>query len=96
MLGTAAMNDNSHGRRRGLVWLGFLIASAAATGLWLEFTGDRVQIWIASSLLAGAAFLTGVWLVQERSFRRLRAAVEAYADREIAQSQRRKASRAAV
>jgi hypothetical protein len=96
MLGTLPMNDNIHGRRRGLVRLGFLIASAAATGLWLEFTSDRIQIWIASSLLAAAAALTALWLVQERSSRRLRAVIEAFADREIAQSQRRKASRAAV
>ena len=95
MLGTAPMK-NIHGGRRGLVWPGFLILSAAATGLWLEFTADRIQIWIASSLLAGAAVLTALWLVEERSFRRLRAAVEAFADREIAQSERRKPSRAAV
>jgi hypothetical protein len=90
------MNHNIQGRRRGLVWPGFLIASAAATGLWLEFTADPVQVWIASSLLTVAAGLTVLWLIQERSSRRLRAAIEAFAEREIAQSQRRKPSRAAV
>jgi hypothetical protein len=90
------MNHNIYGRRRGLVWLGFLIASAAATGLWLEFTADPVQVVIASSLLATSAVLTAVWLAHERSSRRLRAAIEACAAREIAQSQRRKPTRAAV
>jgi len=90
------MNDNFHGGRRGLVWFGFLIASALATALWLEFTSDRIQIWIASSLLATAAALTALWIAQERSSRRLRAAIEACADREIARLERRKPSRAAV
>jgi hypothetical protein len=90
------MKDNIHGGWRGLIWLGFLILSVALTGLWLELTVDRIQIWIASSLLAAAAALTALWLIQERSARRLRAVIEAYADREIARSERRKPTRAAV
>jgi hypothetical protein len=96
MLGIASMNDNIQGRLRGLVWLGFLIASAAATGLWLEVTVDRIQVWIASSLLAASVVLAALWLLHERSSRRLRAVIEAYAAREIARSERRKPSRAAV
>jgi hypothetical protein len=62
----------------GVAWLGLLWWRPAAG--WQE--------WLAAAVLVLAALLGGVWQLRARALRRLRAAVDAYAEREIARDRR--------
>jgi len=86
---------NSTGRKAGsLLGPVALLSSSAATGLWLTFARDGGQMLLSAALLALTASLGTVWLVRARAVRRLNAAVEAYAERELARAQRRRVARA--
>jgi hypothetical protein len=81
------MNNNGVGRgdRAYLVWPAVFLGAAVATGLWLWLAqGERVQVLLACAALAAA--LTVVGLLRARAARRLHAALDAYADREIVQA----------
>jgi hypothetical protein len=95
------MTNNSTGRRNlmPLVWQAarFVALALAAVGLgvfWLRSADGRA--WPAFAAAAGFA-LTGVvatvWLARARAARRWSAAVNAYAEREIARELGRKARR---
>jgi hypothetical protein len=82
-------NEGSHPKPAS--WAGpvVLLAAAGAAGLWLWQThGADVPRWPAAGLLALAA-LGVVWLYRIRAARRLFAALDAYAEKEVARAERR-------
>ena len=89
------MENNSIGRQViSVVWLAVLLVGGGAAGLWLGLSHDAVQRLLAAAVLVLTAVLAAVWLVRARTARRLNAAVEAYAKRELAR--RKKVARAAL
>jgi hypothetical protein len=89
------MENNSIGRLVvSLIWLAALLVGGGAAGLWLGLSHDGVQRLLAAAVLALTAVLAAVWLVRARAARRFNAAVEAYAERELAR--RKKVARAAL
>ena len=67
-----------------------LLAAAGAMGLWSGQThGAYVPLGAAVGLLALTAALGIFWLYRLRSARRLFAALDAYAERELARAERR-------
>jgi hypothetical protein len=79
--------------------LAFLVSAALAAG-WLVVLWWRPETaWSWQALAAGVlvvlAFLGGVWQVRARAAQRLRAAVDAYAERELSQARRRQMRAAA-
>ena len=76
-----------HGSSRGPVGL---LAAAGAAGLWLWQThGASLPIGLAFGLLALTAALAVIWLYRIRASRRLIAALDAYAEKEVARAERR-------
>jgi hypothetical protein len=84
-----------------------LLAAAGAAGLWLWLThGAYVPLGLGLGLLAATATVALFWLHRARAARRFRAALDAYAEKELARverrprvshtARRRTASRAAV
>jgi hypothetical protein len=70
-------------------WPVGLLAAAGAAGLWLWQTpGTDVPVWPAVGLLAPTAALGVVWLSRIRAARRLFAALDAYAEKEVARAER--------
>lgn len=92
------MNHNSLARRNTVswVWPAALLAPAGAGGLWWGLVGGDVPGLLAVSALALLVVLAVAGLLRVRAARRWRAAMNAYAEREIARAPRRRASRAAV
>jgi hypothetical protein len=80
------MNTKERDRRHmSPVWPAALLGLGGTTSLWLWLTlGDGVQTLMASLVLALAAGLGLVWVRRTRAARRLQAALDAYAEREIA------------
>src|SRR5262249_62059163 len=82
-----------------VVWLAGVCAVAVlgagvAGGVWLRRAGDGSwQALLPAAVLALAAALGLVWLARVRAARRWNAAVDAYAEREIARSLRRHAAK---
>jgi hypothetical protein len=71
------------------------LAAALAAGVWWGVVDDRAwQAPLAAAGLAFTAVLGLVWLSRTRAVRRLRAAADAFAEREIARERRRKAAAA--
>jgi hypothetical protein len=75
-------------------WSAALLA-AGAVGLWLWLARGDGPALLAAEALAIAVPLLAVWLWRARSARRWSAAVNAYADREIARARRLAARRQA-
>jgi hypothetical protein len=68
------------------------LGAGAAIGLWLWPTwGDRVQVLLASALVAFVAALGLVWQYRIHAARRWSAVLNAYAEREMARSRLRHA-----
>jgi hypothetical protein len=85
------MKDNEGARARWTSWAGpgGLLAAAGAAGLWLWQTdGAFVPLWCGAGALALAA-LGVAWFGRVRAARRLFAALDAYAGRELARAARR-------
>jgi hypothetical protein len=89
------MTNNSIVRRKvvSLIWPVAFLGSGGGAGLWLGFAQD--QVLLATLVLTLTALLAIVWLSRIRAAQRWNAAVEAYAERELAREQRRKLRRAA-
>jgi hypothetical protein len=89
------MKNNLIARRKvvSLIWPVAFLGSGGGAGIWLGFAQDSVLL--ASVVLTLTALLGIVWLSRIRAARRWNAAVEAYAERELAREQRRKLRRVA-
>jgi hypothetical protein len=91
------MNNNRTGRlpAGGIAWLaGFcavvVLGAGIAGELWLRPAAGGVwPALLPAAFLALTAVLGIVWLTRVRAARRWNAAVDAYAEREIARAQRR-------
>jgi hypothetical protein len=92
------MTNNWNGRRKAgsLVWPAALFGSGGAAGLWLGMAQGSAQVLPAAAVLAVTAVFGAVWLSRYRAARRLNAAVEIYAERELARARRRRVTRAAI
>jgi hypothetical protein len=85
------MENNGIGWRKPLALVGqaVLLGTGPAVGLWLWQTQEiNVPVLLALTLLAGTAVFGVVWLSLTRAARRLQAAVDIYAEREIARARR--------
>ncbi|HZY90645.1 MAG TPA: hypothetical protein VFE78_37830 [Gemmataceae bacterium] len=85
------MTNNWVARRTPLSLLGAaaVLGAAGAVGLWSWLArGGGVQAPLAAAALAGAVLLGIVWQRHARATRRWNAAVNAYAEREIARARR--------
>jgi len=73
-----------------LVWPAAFLAAMGVTGLslWLA-PGDRVEVLLTAAALGLTTFLGIVWWSHARAERRWQAALDAYAEGEIARTQRR-------
>jgi hypothetical protein len=86
------MKRNEGTRSKSASWAGpvGLLAVAGAAGLWLwQAHGANVPLGPAVGLLALTVVLGVVWLYRVRAARRLFAALDAYAERELARAERR-------
>jgi predicted membrane metal-binding protein len=86
------MKNNESARPRSASWAGpvVLLAVAGAAGLWVgQADGADVPLRLAAGLLALAAALGVVLLFRARAARRLFAALDAYAEKEVARAGRR-------
>src|SRR5262245_6175000 len=83
-------NEGAHPRSASWAWPVGLLAAAGAVGLWLG-QADAVDVLLpaAVALLALAAALGVGWLYRARKARRLLAALDAYAEKEVARAERR-------
>jgi hypothetical protein len=82
------------GRRvASLVWPAVLLVAGVSAGLWLALGPGGAQDLPAAVLLAVSVLLGTVWLVRYRATRRLHAALEAYAEMDLARARRHKALR---
>jgi hypothetical protein len=84
-------NENySVGGRKAMSLIGpaAFLGFGGASGLWLGLAQGGVQVALAATVLALTAVLGAVWLVRDRAARRLNAAADAYAEREIARERR--------
>jgi hypothetical protein len=86
------MTNNETARRmsKSLAWPTALLGAAAVVGLWL-WLGSGISVTIRLGSAAGTLITAGgiVWLFRARANRRRNAALDAYAEREIARAQRR-------
>src|SRR5262249_11404134 len=84
---------SNKGTRPGLAaWIGpvALLAASGAAGLWLWLTqAEYVPLGPAVVLLALAAVFGVVWLYRVRAESRFFAALDAYAEKELARAERR-------
>jgi hypothetical protein len=95
------MKNNPTGRLSagGIAWLAgccavVVLGAGVAGELWLRPSAGSVwPALLPAAFLAVAAVLGIVWLTRVRAARRWNAAVDAYADREIARARRRQASK---
>src|SRR5262249_48945196 len=89
----AERDRNPAPRSWSLVWPALSCAGAVLAAVWLGLLWRRPaaswQEWLVPCVLALASVLGGVWQLRARARRRWRAAVDAYADREIARARRR-------
>lgn len=70
-----------------LLWPTSLLATAAAAALWLRLARHNgLQVLLASTLLAGTVALGLLWQARARAARRLQAVVDAYAERQMAET----------
>jgi hypothetical protein len=76
-----------------LIWPVAFLGSGAGAGLWLGFAQGSALL--AAAALTLTVLLGIVWLSRIRAAQRWNAAVEAYAERELARQQRTKLRRAA-
>jgi hypothetical protein len=84
----------TNGRKvASLVWPAVLLVAGVAAGLWLALGQCGAQVVPAVVVLAVSALLGVVWLVRYRATRRLHAALDAYAEMDLARARRRKALR---
>jgi hypothetical protein len=93
------MTTNEGAPAKWASWAGpvTLLAVDGAAGLWMWQTrGTFVPLWSAVVLLATAAVLGAAWLYRVRASRRLSAALNAYAEQELARARRRLHARPAV
>ena len=90
------MKSNTLARRWwvSLVWPAALRAPVVAAGLWWRFGHGSLPEVAGVAGLALAAVLGAAWLLRARAARRWRAAMNTYAEREIARARPRKVSRA--
>ncbi len=79
-----------------LVWPAALLAPVVAAGLWWRFGPGSLPELAAVAVLALVAVLGVGWLARSRADRRWKAAMNTYAEREIARARPRKVSRAAL
>ena len=71
--------------RRAAVYAAALFGAAGVGGLWLVLAhGGRVHMLLALSAFAPAALVGTLWGFRARARQRWQAALDAYADREIA------------
>jgi hypothetical protein len=86
------MKDTTLARRNGfsLAWLAVVVAPAVAAGLWWALVRGNVPGLLAVSALALLVALGAVWWLRARAARRWNAAMNVYADRELARWQRRR------
>jgi hypothetical protein len=83
-------NKDSHPKATSWAWPVGLLAAAGVAGLWLWQTHDTyMSLGPAVGLLAPTAALGAVWLYRIRAARRLFAALDAYAEKEVARAERR-------
>jgi hypothetical protein len=84
------MESNRIGHRAPLSLVGpaAFLAAAGAVGLWLWLGQADGPAPLAAAALVVAALLLAVWRRRARAARRWSAAVNAYADREIARARR--------
>jgi hypothetical protein len=83
------MTNNVTARRipSSLGWTSAFFGAGGAAGLWYWLAqGDRLQMALAVAGLALAAVLGIVWQVRARSASRFQAALDAFAEREIARA----------
>jgi len=83
------MTNNGNGRRkyRSLALFAALLGAAAVVGPWLWLApGVSVPALLGSAVIALTAVFAIVWLFRLRAARRLIAALDAYAEREIARA----------
>ena len=86
------MNSNQSARPKWIYWAGpvTLLTAAGAAGLWLWQThGEYAPLGWAVGLLALPVALGVVLLSRVRAARRFSAALEAYAEQELARAERR-------
>jgi len=80
-------NEIGHDKPISLIGPTAILGASGAVGLWLWLAqGVSLQVLLAPAVLLLAAALIIVWQSRARAARRLRAVVDAYADREIARS----------
>ena len=91
------MKNTRISRRAPRTWVGpaAFLAAAGAVGLWLWLARGDGPALLAAESLAIVVPLLAVWWWRGRAARRWSAAVNAYADREIARSRRLAARRQA-
>ena len=86
------MKSNESAHPKWAYWAGpvTLLTAAGAAGLWLWQTqGASLPLGLAVGVLALLATLAGVWLSRVRAARRLSAALNAYAEQELARAAHR-------
>jgi hypothetical protein len=87
------MQNRSPGRPKNgsLIGPAALLGSGGAAGLWWALAPTTVPALLAAAVLALTAVPGTVWLARARTARRLNAAADAYATRELAREARWKA-----
>ena len=90
------MRNNSTYRRTrtSLIKLGALLGAAGAAGIWFWLSRrGGTPGWAAPAILGPAAVLGILYQLRARAARRLRAALDAFAEREMAQARRGNSSK---
>jgi hypothetical protein len=81
-------NSIKWGKAVALIRLAAFVGFAGAAGLWLALAQDRVQGLWAAAVLAVTVVVGTIWLARDRAARRLNAAMNAYAERELGRVRR--------
>jgi hypothetical protein len=82
-------NRSGHRKQRSLVWPAAILATGGALGLWLWLAREVSLQWLlAPAVLILAAAFGIFWQSRARAARRRRAALDAYAEREISRARR--------
>jgi hypothetical protein len=92
------MEHNSISWRKAVpvIRLAALVGFGGASGLWLALAQEGVQALSAAAVLAVTMIFGTVWLSRDRAARRLHAAMEAYAERELGRARLGRFRRAAT